>query len=218
MSEYLPHIAYLDAVMDGMCERECAPYDVAVSSSDAHEPTKYIELMWYSGEATGGTWPDGMMCVTWHSYAGWHVGEPGGELARLPIPVNAAPAAVAETVRWLCDRGPGRTPPVRTEEWDPSVVGGEAGRAEEPFTAGPETDAGYPPALLWARLLDEADLSAFLLDLTAAALDSYRPGTVGAQTLASMEQAIAVRRLNAEIGHAQATAPGPHAAERGEGR
>ncbi|MFJ3037777.1 hypothetical protein [Streptomyces tendae] len=72
------------------------------------------------------------------------------------------------------------------------------------------TADGYPPALPWARLMDDEDLSDFLDELAAAA------GTPGSYegALATVENAIATWRLIAEAQHAHNTAPGPDAMTR----
>lgn len=71
-------------------------------------------------------------------------------------------------------------------------------------SSGPRT---YPPALPWARHMDDEDLSDFLDELAAAA------GTPGSYegALATVENAIAQWRLIGEAQHAHNTAPGPEA-------
>lgn len=73
----------------------------------------------------------------------------------------------------------------------------------------------YPPALPWARLMDDEDLREFLGDLGAAVLDYYRsePSVPDRDVLASIEKACADWRLIAEAQHGHNAAPGPDAPE-----
>ncbi|MFD5220275.1 hypothetical protein ACFWMH_21825 [Streptomyces tendae] len=64
----------------------------------------------------------------------------------------------------------------------------------------------YPPALPWARLMDDDDLEEFLADLTAAII-----GRDGTAALDEVEKTCGTWRLIAEAQHAHNTAPGPAA-------
>lgn len=64
---------------------------------------------------------------------------------------------------------------------------------------------GYPPALPWARLMDDDDLAEFLLDLKHAVIDHDD----AAKALADVESTCGTWRLIAEAQHAHNTAPGP---------
>ncbi|MFE1192863.1 hypothetical protein ACFW6E_08690 [Streptomyces olivaceoviridis] len=61
----------------------------------------------------------------------------------------------------------------------------------------------YPPALSWARLMDDEDLEEFLADLTAAIV-----GRDGEAAIAEIEDTCARWRAIAEAQHAHNTAPG----------
>lgn len=80
--------------------------------------------------------------------------------------------------------------------------------APEGVTAPVPADT-YPPALPWARLMDDEDLSDFLDELAASAI-THATAEVA---LAEVEDAIARWRLIAEAQHAHNTAPGPDAEE-----
>lgn len=90
---------------------------------------------------------------------------------------------------------------------------GIAGMADVlPVPVGPEpkASAGYPPALPWARLMDDEDLADFLDELAASAITHAS----NARALAEVEDTIARWRLIAEAQHGHNTAPGPDAVTR----
>lgn len=79
-----------------------------------------------------------------------------------------------------------------------------------PMPVGPvpePSSGGYPPALPWARLMDDEDLADFLDELAASAITHAS----NARALAEVEDTIARWRLIAEAQHGHNTAPGPDA-------
>lgn len=78
-----------------------------------------------------------------------------------------------------------------------------------PMPVGPQPrpSGGFPPALPWARLMDDEDLADFLDELAAAAITHAS----NARALSEVESVIARWRLIAEAQHGHNTAPGPDA-------
>lgn len=76
-----------------------------------------------------------------------------------------------------------------------------------PVGSEPKSSGGYPPALPWARLMDDEDLADFLDELAAAAITHAS----NARALVEVESTIARWRLIAEAQHGHNTAPGPDA-------
>lgn len=78
-----------------------------------------------------------------------------------------------------------------------------------PMSVGPKSEppGGYPPALPWARLMDDEDLADFLDELAAAAITHAS----NARALSEVESVIARWRLIAEAQHGHNTAPDPDA-------
>ena len=74
--------------------------------------------------------------------------------------------------------------------------------------------SSYPPALPWAQLMDDEDLSDFLAELEHV---TTTPGATPSEALAAVEEACGTWRLIAETQHAHNTAAGPNA-EAGEGQ
>jgi hypothetical protein len=64
---------------------------------------------------------------------------------------------------------------------------------------------GYPPALPWAALMDDEDLTDFLDELAASAITHAS----SAVALAEVEKTCSTWRLIAEAQHGHNTAPGP---------
>lgn len=91
---------------------------------------------------------------------------------------------------------------------------GIAGAADVlPMPACPEPEpssGGYPPALPWARLMDDEDLADFLDELAASATTHASSDVV----LAEVEDTIARWRVIGEAQHGHNTAPGPDAMTR----
>lgn len=102
----------------------------------------------------------------------------------------------------------------------PAVIGlwesMRSGANEEPLPAGPEREpASYPPALPWAQLMDDEDLTEALGEVWTA----VRPIAEGTeadarQVLAELEGVLGSCRALAETQHAHNTSPGPDARQR----
>ena len=84
---------------------------------------------------------------------------------------------------------------------------GAADAVPVPVGPQPKPSGGYPPALPWARLMDDEDLADFLDELAAAAITRAS----NARALAEVESTIARWRLIAEAQHGHNTAAGPDA-------
>lgn len=84
--------------------------------------------------------------------------------------------------------------------------------AERPAESEQSPDV-YPPALPWARLLDDEDLHDFLGDLVSAAAHRWHwePEVPDTETLRQIEAVCGTWRAVAEVQHAHNTSPGPNA-------
>lgn len=133
----------------------------------------------------------------------------GGRGLYAPEDVTGCPKFVMATLEELAEHGlqgqplaePGALATAEAVEQALSAIAAAEGRPAV---------AVYPPALPWAKWLDEEDLHEFVGDLASLALDYFRPeGLADEAMVRAIEKLCSSWRLIADATRAHLTAPGP---------